>query len=1214
MKFLMSRYHFQIVLFLLMLVSFSYWYLGKNNNSSNVFIAQQIEEQIQEDQFLLDIIAHDLQEILLINGKDSYEERSLFYQKKYKDRFAFYLYENQQLELWTDNHIPLPEHIDDLKEPTFQSFGAYKVLVNPTQFHQFNLIALQIIKFSYPWQNEYLVNQMADYLNIPTQLSINTKNTGSPVTNADQKILFYVDTQEMPSHTDLNLGAFLLFLLSFFLLSNIFQRLLKKLISRKKLLATLIYTIGLLSWYFIHLFLKIPEQLFESQFFSASLYAYLYSQNSLGNLFFLSLIFLFIVVFIIKNPPQFKPRLAYIYFFIAFIFIAYYGIVFLMKSLIFDSQILLNLYQLASLDIYSYLVIWIVFIMQLSLLLIAFMLFGNYKENAKAEIHIWIGLLLFGIAPAFYDETFSFSFWLLQLGGSLFLVAMFYMQKHRYQRRLGEVVFYLIFFTFISTIILNQYQEEKEKNFRETAALTLDQEKDPFLEEHFLSSLPFIQNDSQLNLLTLKEDFSNSDDSLLQFISERYFSNFESIYNISLIHCDELTSIRVLPENYETSCYSYFEERIQLAKSVIKPDTLYLIDGDFQYRNYIGQIKVQQDSIHEFCIFIEFVSRVQPREAGLPAILEKSHVLRSPLLRNYSFAIYQDSMLVDMYGKFDYKQKLNDYHLNSYHHFYFEKDDFQHYIHSKAPGQVLMISLAQPGPLQRLASFAFIFLLYSLLTFILYVLFNSSSLQSSIIHFQGRLQYSMVVLLLFSFVLIGVSSLYYIIYLNQSKNSDNLMEKAHSVLIELEHKLSGMDEFTPQDQEYVESLLVKFSEVFFTDITLFTREGKLLASSRPEMFSAELLSNRMDADAFYGLTFQKNSFFIHEEKIGTQNYLSAYLPFRNQENKSVAYLNLPYFAKQYELEEEVTGFIVAFLNIYLFLLFITILITIMISRYLSKPLNMLKSKIANLDLQDYNEKIEWDKNDEIGELIREYNRMVDELSQSAKKLALSQRESAWREMAQQIAHEIKNPLTPMKLNVQYLEKAWDDKVDDYEVRMKRITQGLKEQIDVLSEIAGQFSTFAAIDKIYPQPINLMEIIESVVDLFKGAGHTSFDLQLEATQALVYADKNQMIRVFNNLYKNAVQATETSHNPHINTLLEIINEGVYIEITDNGIGIPIAEQEQIFEPRFTTKSGGMGLGLALVKKMLENAGGRIEVYSQLKKGSTFKVYLPLMKSN
>jgi len=971
----------------------------------------------------------------------------------------------------------------------------------------------------------------------------------------------------------------------------------------------------LFSWYGLHLFLEAPERIFNSKLFSPELYAYFGAYNSLGNLFFISLLLLFVVIYYFNKLPSRERSIWYLYVYTIPIIASYYGLIFLIRSLVFDSQIVLNLYQLAALNFYGYLVLWIVFVFQLSWFLLAYKWLGYFKKSKEAHLHFWIFILLSFLIPLFYQGVLEDLIWYFQLAANVLLIMIFYLQRRKSKdRRIGEVVLYFILLTFITTSFLNQLNRDKEKLIRETSALTLDLDNDPFLEAHFLSVISEMITDEKLKSIGRNPEEEGADDQLLSYITDHYFQSFMQLYNVSLIQCDERSQITVLPENYETSCYDYFRERLEQAEGLIKKDTLYLIKGSFQFRNYIGRIPFEIDSVHHSCIFIEFVSRVKPKEMGLPTILEKSHIYQSPLQRNYSYAVYNEGLLSEWYGRFDYRQKLADYRLNSYHDYYFERSEYQHYVYSKNDNNVLIISLEKAGVLQRLASFAFIFLYFSLLVFVLYSFFNYSSLRNSLNSFQGRMQYSMILLLIFSFILIGVSSLYYIIYLNHTKNADNLMEKAHSVLIELEHKLSALNELTPQDHQYVEGLLIKFSEVFFTDITLYNKKGEILASSRPEMFSSALLSTRMDAHAYYELNFLKNSFFIQEEKIGSQNYLSAYLPFRNQDNKSVAYLNLPYFAKQYELEEEVSGFIVAFLNIYLFLLFISILLSIIISRYLSMPLKMIKDKIRKLNFQNANEKIEWHKDDEIGDLIKEYNRMVDELNSSAEKLAFSQRESAWREMAQQIAHEIKNPLTPMKLNVQYLEKAWDDGVEDYEIRMKRITKGLQEQIEVLAEIASQFSSFAAIDKIFPQKMDLRATIEGVEVLFRENRHIHFTKDCEEKPYYIMADKNQMIRVFNNLYKNAVQAIGADNTGNIFTTISS-NEGfITIIIHDTGCGISIEELPRIFEPRFTTKTGGMGLGLALVKKMLENAGASIRVESTEQFGTKFMIKISEYRPN
>lgn len=1176
-------------------------------------LAQIIEQQLMEDQEKASNIAIDLQETLLINGKSAFQQKAIAYQNKYREQFAFFLYENDSLSLWTDNHIPIPALYSEIqRNKELQKLGAYQVLIHHHSFYQFDLVYAQIIVLDYPWENDYLKDHLAHYFPIEKEVKL-TDNDGIPIFDKDGVSLFQIAIVDQPSSK--NGGTdFFLFLAGFFVLFSLLSHLFELWNSKSHFFKSIVFAAILLIWYGTHYALAIPTKLFASALYSPSLYAFQWVNNNLGNLFFISLILFFGIIYYVRKYIERSFSIFNLYLFIALLMGFLYFIIYLIRSLVMDSQIFMDLYQLASLNFYSYLTLWIIFILQLSWILLAYRWMSHFVKQQGAEKHIWIALLFLGLIPLFFYGRFSFQLWTVQLMGSVGILMVYYLQQRDSQRRLMEVITYLVFFTLITALVLNDLNRQKERQFREISAMNLEMENDPYLESYYLANVQRIQNDTHLIDLVRNSEFETFDDSLYVYITQKYFDPYLGVYNVNLIHCDAESQISVPADDYEGSCYKYFEERIQSAKSVIKKDVFYLIEGDFQYRHYIGRISMKMDSLHKSCIFIEFVSKIKQQESGLPAILEKAHELSSPLLRKYSYAYYKNGELHDWRGAYDYRQKLSDYHLISYHDSFFVQDGFQHYIYSNKPGSVLMISLVKPGILQKLASFAFVFLFYSLLTFLLYSFFSTSSLQLSFSNFQGRLQYSMIVLLLFSFVLIGISSLYYIIYLNKQKNADGLMEKAHSVLIELEHKLSGMDHIDEDDIVYVETLLAKFSEVFFTDITLYSRDGQLLASSRPEVFQSDLLSDNMNANAYYQLNSLKNSFFIQDEQIGSQKYLSAYLPFRNQNNQSLAFLNLPYFAKQYELENEVSGFIVAFLNIYLFLLLIAILITILISRYLSRPLLIIKDKISKLNLQEENEKIEWAKNDEIGDLIKEYNRMVEELHESAHKLAISQRESAWREMAQQIAHEIKNPLTPMKLNVQYLERAWDDGVDDFEERMKKITKALKEQIDVLSEIAGQFSTFAAIEKISPEYIDLEPLIQSVMSVFKVNESIDFQGHVSTNGQLVFMDKNQIIRILNNIYKNAVQALGQQESPQINTVCKVEGNHILIAISDNGIGIAEHEISRIFEPRFTTKSSGMGLGLALVKKMLENSNATIQAQSEESKGTTFTISIPISQSS
>jgi nitrogen fixation/metabolism regulation signal transduction histidine kinase len=464
-------------------------------------------------------------------------------------------------------------------------------------------------------------------------------------------------------------------------------------------------------------------------------------------------------------------------------------------------------------------------------------------------------------------------------------------------------------------------------------------------------------------------------------------------------------------------------------------------------------------------------------------------------------------------------------------------------------------------------------------------------------------------LIIVSFLFVGVGSLFYIISLNTNKNSSILSEKTHSVLVELEHKLAGEPYLNHDMELYLSDLLYKFSLVFFSDINMYDLNGTLLATSRPEIFNEGLKSAKMNPQAYFSLIINKKSLYIHEETIGGYKYLSAYIPFRNEQNKLIAYLNLPYFAKQDELTNEVSTFLVAFININVILIAIAIFISLIVSNYITKPVQLIKEKISRLRLGKTDEKIEWNRMDEIGGLVKEYNRMVDELAKSAELLAKSERESAWRQMAQQVAHEIKNPLTPMKLSVQYLQKAWNEKSPDWDDRLKRFTQTIIEQIDSLSIIASEFSNFANMPRLIMKPADIVEIINNSIDLFSNTTTIRFSFENQHPST-VLVDREQMLRVFNNLIKNSIQAIPNPVDGIIEISIEQINSTFLIVFSDNGIGIPDDQKEKVFYPNFTTKSSGTGLGLALVKSIVENAGGSISFKSEEGQGTSFYISLPV----
>jgi two-component system, NtrC family, nitrogen regulation sensor histidine kinase NtrY len=323
------------------------------------------------------------------------------------------------------------------------------------------------------------------------------------------------------------------------------------------------------------------------------------------------------------------------------------------------------------------------------------------------------------------------------------------------------------------------------------------------------------------------------------------------------------------------------------------------------------------------------------------------------------------------------------------------------------------------------------------------------------------------------------------------------------------------------------------------------------------------------------------------------------------------YLNIPYFSSQLDLKQEISNFLVTIINLNAFIFLIAGVIALFITNKITRSFSVIGDKMKEIRLGRTNEEIVWNKKDEIGELVRQYNMMVHQLEQSAEALAKSEREGAWREMARQVAHEIKNPLTPMKLSIQYLQRAINSNQDNVKELSASVANTLIEQIDHLSKIAADFSQFANIGNKKIELIDLHQVIGSLVDLYNSNPKVEIDWHQVEGSIIMKADKTQLNRVFTNLIANGVEACS-----HIQKCLILIDEkrvegSVIIQIKDNGEGIPAAMRSKIFTPNFTTKTSGTGLGLAMCKNIIEQAQGRIWFETEEGVGTTFFVELPVI---
>jgi nitrogen fixation/metabolism regulation signal transduction histidine kinase len=325
-------------------------------------------------------------------------------------------------------------------------------------------------------------------------------------------------------------------------------------------------------------------------------------------------------------------------------------------------------------------------------------------------------------------------------------------------------------------------------------------------------------------------------------------------------------------------------------------------------------------------------------------------------------------------------------------------------------------------------------------------------------------------------------------------------------------------------------------------------------------------------------------------------------------------VGIPFFDSQKELDSKLTELFTTILNIFTLMVLLFLLLAFVATRQLTAPLKMLTERLRRTTLTGQNEVLDYlSSDDEIGLLVREYNTMLGKLEASKRELAAQEKEAAWREMARQVAHEIKNPLTPMKLSLQYLQKAISERRPNAEELIGRISQTLITQIDVLSDIATSFSTFTNLPTMRPERLDLGAVLQHCTDLFRqqdGDERGALHLAIPAGKCVVFADESLLVRTFNNLLLNAKQAVPPGRPPRQQVALTCSSDKALITIADNGSGIAEDVRDKVFWPNFTTKATGSGIGLAVAKRGIESAGGRIWFETVEGEGTTFFIELPL----
>jgi two-component system nitrogen regulation sensor histidine kinase NtrY len=483
----------------------------------------------------------------------------------------------------------------------------------------------------------------------------------------------------------------------------------------------------------------------------------------------------------------------------------------------------------------------------------------------------------------------------------------------------------------------------------------------------------------------------------------------------------------------------------------------------------------------------------------------------------------------------------------------------------------------------------------------------------SMLSLRIRIFLSMIVLIIVASILLASISI--IQFKNEAKeyHQERLERKENAVREHINYVLSTTTyPLTTENLDLIfKDKIHELAHIHNIEINIYSLEGKLLKSSK-ESFSVDKVSPPIPK---YILKLVRSSIEKRYVEIKTVNNVknrSSFTQIKDDKFKPLGVLNLPYLEDDNFYEKELHSFLIRLGQVYSFMLIVAFGLAYFLSSYITKSLKTISDRINETSLSQKNKKIVLEASSkEINLLIKSYNRMVEELEISAVKLAQSEREEAWREMAKQVAHEIKNPLTPMRLTVQSFERKFNPEDPEIIQKMKDYSETLIQQIDTMNAVASAFSNFASMPAQQNETLNVVEVVELALDIFNEE-HVVFES--ESPEIISKIDRTQLIRIITNLVKNAIQSIpEQQENKTVFVTVKKDLNNVLIIVEDNGIGIKPEDISRIFEPKFTTKNSGMGLGLGIIKNIIENYKGTITFDTEYGKGTRFTVSLPIINS-
>jgi len=1111
-----------------------------------------------------------------------------------------------------------------------------KTISLPGMTNRLQVYAMMPVKFRYFIETDYMHQRFAFSNERNNLLQIVQTPTVYPVKTITGKVIFYLDKKAGHIETDkdsvsiaFRISAIILLLMFFHFTA---ERMVKSNGAWKGvgLLTSLLILFRVL----LYIFPSIMD-LRQFELFDPTIYGSNMVLRSLGDLLINALLFCWVVLFawskLGNSHPLFiyKTKWKWVLGFASlfFLIVSTFTLAEVIRSLVADSKISFDVTNFFSLDIYS--VVGFVVLASLSLgyyyftQLLYHFIFPVFEKRA---ILIYFSLAVIGLVYLTIrlgDPKIQFYVpVLLWLVIYTWLISQKGFVINRFRVNIAGILFWIFVFSLsISAIILVQ-NKSKEWQTRKATAEKISMENDPTNEKQISIALTYLDNEYlQKNFYRFRNEASSRfiRDSILNFSFTGYINKYKTkIYVFDEQHNALFNDD---PTSYETLINIL---NVQ-ARPTNVPDLFYY-ETSYEQFTYITQRQIT-DTVNNKVLGSIFIIST-PKSYGSDALspelfrqMKQTDPESSPI---YSIAVYNNKSLASPSNKYPFPTYLNDNEIPKTEFSLKSNGGYDELWYRGGNDKIVVVARKKDSLIETITLFSYIFCaflfmvsMFQLASLILNTINDRTKLKNLWqMNIRTQVHSTIIFVSVLSFTIIGIATISFFIVRYNRNNSEKLSRTMRIMVSEMQEKVNkygSLEELVKMydsvSNDDLQSLIEEVAQIHDVDVNLYNRQGNLVLTSTDNIYRKGVLSTKMNPEAYYHLNRLRQIRHIQEENVASLTYLSIYAPVRNQNGEAVAYLNIPYFTSIRDLDQEISNFLVTIINLNAFIFLIAGVIALFITNRITRSFSVISDKMKEVNLGQTNEEIIWNRDDEIGVLVKEYNKMVKKLEESAFALAKSEREGAWREMARQVAHEIKNPLTPMKLSIQYLQKAVDNKQDNIKELTSNVAGTLVEQIDHLSKIAADFAQFANIGNTKMEKIDLNDVINSLKDLYKSNPEINISWQPANEKAYVNADRTQMNRLFTNLLTNAVDACQEKNTCWIRITESIKNGTVEISIADNGEGILPEMQNKIFTPNFTTKSSGTGLGLAMCKSIVEQTHGKIWFETSIGEGTTFHVSLP-----